>query len=53
MYAIAMAEIVNLLLRLPSDMHATLTEWARREQRSLHGQIIYLLRRAIEERGSG
>lgn len=47
-YAVTMAEVVRLLLRLPPDLHAALVALAAREQRSLHGQIVYLLRKAIE-----
>lgn len=50
-YAVAMAELlVRLMVRLPADLHATLSEWARAEQRSLNGHIVYLLRRAVEQR---
>lgn len=35
--------MVNLNLRLPPDLHAALTEAARRENRSLNRQIVYLL----------
>lgn len=38
---------VKLSIRLPADMHATLTEQANREERSLNGQIVYLLRQTI------
>ena len=38
---------VKLSIRLPADMHATLTEQAKREERSLNGQIVYLLRQTI------
>lgn len=48
MYAPVMAEaVVRMLLRLPADLHAELAERARLEQRSLHGQIVHLLRRAL------
>ena len=40
--------VVRLLLRLPADLHAALTAMAEREQRSLHGQILYLLRKAVD-----
>lgn len=39
-----------MLLRLPADLHAALVALARQEERSLHGQIVYLLRRGIERR---
>lgn len=48
MYAPVMAEaVVRLFVRLPSDLHAQLVELARREDRSLNGQIVHLLRRAL------
>jgi hypothetical protein len=50
-YTLVMAEqIVRLILRLPDDVHAALTEWAREEERSLNGHILYLLRRALADR---
>lgn len=50
MYTVAMAELaVKLMLRLPPDVHATLTEWAREEDRSLNNLIVRLLRRAVTE----
>ena len=39
---------IRLVLRLPADLHAQLTDMAHRELRSLNGQIIYLLRRVAE-----
>lgn len=44
-----MPEIVRFVLRLPSDIHAELKAWAEREDRSLHAQILHVLRRAIRE----
>jgi hypothetical protein len=35
----------QISLRLPDDVHAALKELAQREQRSLHGQIVHILRR--------
>ena len=43
-----MAE-VKLQLRLPQELHAELVEAARREERSLNGQIVYLLRQVTRE----
>jgi hypothetical protein len=34
-------------LRVPDDLHAELTEWAARDQRSLHGQILWALQQAL------
>lgn len=49
-YTLVMAEqMVRFILRLSPDLHAALTEWAREEERSLNGQIAYLLRRAVTE----
>lgn len=45
-----MAEkVVRFILRLSPDLHATLTEWAREEKRSLNAQIAYVLQRAAAE----
>lgn len=50
MYTEVMAEaVVKLMLRLPPDLHTTLVEWAREEDRSLNNLIIRLLRRAVSE----
>ena len=38
---------VRYALRLPPDLHAALVEMARREERSLNQQIIYVLRQAV------
>lgn len=51
-YTVLMAEaVVKFFLRLPTDLHASLSEWAREEERSLNGHIVYLLRRALSDRG--
>jgi hypothetical protein len=39
--------VIKLVLRLPPDLHAALVQRAREEQRSLNGQIIYLLRQSL------
>lgn len=50
MYPLGMVErLVRLMLRLPVDLHATLVAEARREERSLNAQIVYLLRQALTE----
>lgn len=50
MYTAVMAEkVVALMFRLPPDLHATLSEWAREEDRSLNNLLIRLLRRAVSE----
>jgi hypothetical protein len=38
----------QLALRLPDDLHAELVDWARRDERSLHAQILWILRQALE-----
>lgn len=43
-----MKEVVTFLLRLPPELHEKLKALAEREERSLHAQIIYILRRAID-----
>jgi hypothetical protein len=51
MYTEVVAEnIVKLVLRLPADLHAVLVEMAKQEQRSLNGQIVYLLQQAISRK---
>jgi hypothetical protein len=39
---------VNFVLRIPAELHAKLKSRSEREQRSLQGQILYLLSRVIE-----
>lgn len=47
--ALAMSEAVyRILVRLPDELRGVLLEAARRNERSLNGQIVYLLRRAID-----
>lgn len=36
-------------MRMPNDLRQALTEIAAREQRSLTAQMLYMLRRAVEE----
>lgn len=36
-------------LRIPDDLHEAIRLSAEREQRSMHGQIIWLLRKALEQ----
>lgn len=43
-----MAEFLRFALRIPLDLHEKLKRLAEKENRSLHGQIIYLLRKAVE-----
>ena len=44
-----MAEIVRFALRLPPELHQALQRLARRDRRSLHGQIIYVLERYVAQ----
>jgi len=41
---------MSITVRVPEEVHAVLREWAAEEERSLHGQVVYLLRRVTEER---
>jgi hypothetical protein len=41
---------MSITVKVPEDVHALLREWAAEEERSLHGQVVYLLRRVTEER---
>ncbi len=38
----------KLTLRLSDSLHSALKELSEREDRSLHGEIIYRLKRAVE-----
>ena len=40
---------VRLTIRLPADLHRRLTELARREHRSLNGEMIALLEQATTQ----
>jgi hypothetical protein len=42
------AKVIRFVLRLPPDLHDRLKALAVREHRSLHGQILYLLQRAVD-----
>ena len=48
LYPVAMAETVGFLLRIPAELLAELRAMAKREQRTVSGQIVYLLRWAME-----
>lgn len=45
----SIGDTVKLQVRLPRDLHEQLQALSEEEQRSLNGQIVYLLRRAIEQ----
>lgn len=49
MLPLVMGDVIRFLLRLPPDVHEELKAWADREERSLHAQILYVLRRALRE----
>lgn len=44
-----MGTVVRFLLRLSPEMHEELKAWAASEERSLHAQIVYILKRALKE----
>jgi predicted DNA-binding protein len=39
----------QVALRLPDDLHIELVALAKRDKRSLHSEILWLLERGIEE----
>lgn len=41
--------MVRILVRFPEELHGQLVRWAKAEQRSLNGMIIWLLTRAVRE----
>lgn len=43
------ADAIKLQVRLPRDLHEQLQILAEEEQRSLNGQIVYLLRQAAAQ----
>jgi len=42
-------EFVKLQLRLPRALHERLQQIADEQERSLNGQLVYLLRKGVEE----
>lgn len=49
MIATTMARaVIQFMLRLPPELHEALKNWADREDRSLHAQIVHVLKRAVE-----
>ncbi len=46
------SEIKQISLRLPVELHAKIAALADRETRSIHGEIIALLREALAARES-
>jgi hypothetical protein len=47
----ARKEVKPFLLRLDPKVHAAVQRWAEADLRSLNGQIEYILRRALADRG--
>jgi predicted HicB family RNase H-like nuclease len=43
-----MTTFIRTFVRIPEDLHARLRERATAERRSLNGQIIWLLQRALD-----
>ena len=41
---------IGFFVRLSPDLHASLSAWAKEEERSLNNLIVRLLRRALAER---
>ena len=39
---------MHVSLRVPEDLHRQLTEWAEREHRSLHAQVLHTLTESLE-----
>lgn len=46
-------ETKSLTVKVPLDLHAKLVAFAERDMRSLHAEIIYYLREAVERREKG
>ena len=42
--------VQRMTVRFPLDLYTALTAWAKEDGRSLHGQIIYLLRKLVADR---
>jgi hypothetical protein len=41
---------VTVTVKVPPDLHALLRQWAQEEDRSLHGQVLFLLKQAAKQR---
>lgn len=39
----------RITLRLPKELHQRLMEEAKRQERSVNGQIVYLLKQALDQ----
>jgi predicted HicB family RNase H-like nuclease len=44
-----MSDPINIKFRLPEEMHVYLTAWAKRERRSLHSLVLWILDGAIDK----
>lgn len=44
-----MSEIVKFLIRVPDDIWTEIKQWAKEEDRSINGQVVHILRRALAE----
>lgn len=44
-----MSDVVKVLLRIPDELWRELKVWAAEEDRSLNGQIVHVLKRALNE----
>lgn len=42
-------DTVYISLRVPPELHRQLTEWAGREHRSLHAQVLHTLAEALDK----
>lgn len=45
----ATVESKSFTLRLPAELYVPISAMAERERRSLHGQVLHLLDRVVEE----
>lgn len=45
-----MPETVRTDLRLPADLHAEVVRLAQESERSMNGQLVWLLRQALDNR---
>ena len=41
-----------ITVKAPADLHEGLRRWAAEEERSLSGQVLFILRRALAERNA-
>jgi hypothetical protein len=42
--------VVNFTFRIPDDLYAQLKDLAASEDRSVNSELLYLVRRAVDER---